>query len=129
MAAKRDVARVLKKALALMNNQGAHWVKNSFQVPDPDTGEMRYCSVGAVNKAVGLYDGSDSDHEALTKRYVLRDAALTELARGLPTPKWTESYPKDEVEPRDKITNWNDNDRRTWDDVVRRFTRTIERLQ
>ena len=124
MATNKEVVRVLKKALKLMNKNGAHWLQNCYTDEHGPDGEFRYCSVGAVNSAVGLYEQYSPElHEKLVE---LRTKAVDALAHGLPAPPYKGLEDWTAVE---KVTIWNDSERRRWPDVVKRFTRAIERLE
>ena len=114
-----EVADVLEQALALMNDSGAHWTQGRYEIRIAD-GERQYCSVGAVNKA----SGQQNRYAAYMKfsRIPLRDAALDALAAGLRNSQFASTS-------WDKITHWNDNERRKWPDIVARFQKTIARLR
>lgn len=109
---EKTAARVLRKALKLMNNSGAHWTKGDFEDTHPDTGETRYCSVGALDKIIHSTRVKDGD--------IVLDTALDALAFGLP---------RSSLGSETRVTQWNDRPQRTWDDVVKRFNNAIERLE
>lgn len=48
MANTKKAAEILRRAVELMNNQGAHWTQGDYSDQDPATGEARYCSLGAI---------------------------------------------------------------------------------
>lgn len=109
---QKTAAKVLRKALQLMNNSGAHWTKHYFEDKNPDTGETRYCSVGAIDKIINSSRLGDGE--------VILDVALDALAFGLP---------RSSLSNETRVTQWNDRPQRTWDDVVQRFNNAIERLE
>lgn len=115
-----EVADLLEQALGFMNDSGAHWTQNAYHRWSEDTGSQ-YCSVGAINKAAGL-DNVTAIYTKTYGQHPLRDAAIEELAKGLRGGEYA-------IKPWDRITNWNDNDRRKWPDIVSRFQKTIKRLR
>jgi hypothetical protein len=140
MAAKEKVAKALRDAKELMNSTGAHWTKGVLR---RGKDEVQYCSLGAIWQVTGL------DVEALmrledlgqTSPFVIREKIATEgeaevrqeaakaLAEvivdagrsqyGLTTEQYVECA----------ITDWNDREVRTWDEVVEIFDRAVARVE
>lgn len=105
-----DVADVLDRARAKMNDGGRHWIKKALRrnIAKDGAPEYGYCSVGAI--------------QASTRLPHLRDAALDALSGGLP---WRCSYHGS----RASVMRWNDMPRTSWEVVERRFQRTAHRLR
>lgn len=121
-----EVADVLEKALATMNDSGAHWIQGSYT-----TGygpHARYCSVGAINQTLGFYNADVIPLDVFSRKERLHRCATKALAqtiqeRGLLGDK--------EPSPIGKgyVIDWNDSHGRTWDQIVDVFTATIKRLR
>lgn len=109
-------SEVLRNALELMNDTGAHWTQGAWTDLQGPNETPRYCSVGAINATV--------HNEPLN--YLLREEALKALAYGLPTPGPKGPYAENEMH---KVIKWNDNPRRKWADIVARFEKAIARLE
>lgn len=122
MATREDVIEVLDRALALMNDEGAHWVQGSYHRRDyyGNDGDL-YCSVGAISQVAtgdpltfstwGFHSGGgDVAAEAL---YALMQAYTT---YGSEEPHYIE-------EAVSRVTEWNDRPTTNWDKVVLRFKR------
>lgn len=107
MAKKNPVLTVLKYARNLISNG---WIKEIMHATDIKGCDC-YCAVGAVRQAAW--------EEANSDRWNVADAAICELAKGLPGRGDWDS----------RIVNWNDNPRRTKAQVLDRFDRTISRLE
>jgi len=118
-----EVADLLEKSLALMNDSGAHWTQWSYK-----TGYgayARFCSVGAISQTLGLYDRDPrGDVERQLDVHVLATRALarTIQERGLFTDHESDSG-------KGIVIDWNDTHGRVWAEVVDIFGATIRRLR
>lgn len=118
---RQEVAAKLREALAVMNDKGAHWVKGEYsevlEWDDFDAPlEIGYCSLGAIRHVTGTsVEGTsyESNEVALTLAQVLPDVPEPAV------PGLRLATAADRAF--DKIVTWNDNDERTWEEVVAKF--------
>lgn len=115
---RQEIAAKLREALALMNNDGAHWVKGEF-IEQVDDLEYGYCSLGAIRHVTGTdveSPSEESDEVASALSEVLPEVRGLSL-NGLPEDVY------------DRIVTWNDDLARTWDEVVAKFTEAADRME
>jgi hypothetical protein len=106
-----EAAQLLEEALALMNDKGAHWRQGSYRWTDRRTGEVSFCSVGAIR-------------EVSKGRSALRSLMQEALAREVPaSSRWLGAS------PRHKIEFWNDDRERSWKDISKVFKTAARRLR
>jgi hypothetical protein len=115
-----EAARVLDEALALMNDEGKHWVKNGYMAPTED-GSYGFCSVGAVRRVI--YGSVVPPAMMSTNRSRLERKALRALCDAYGPSPALNHHGEAMV-----IISWNDRSDTTWDKVVKRFTKARERL-
>ena len=48
-----EISDKILEARELMNNRGKHWLRGAFRSKNPKTGEVSFCSVGAVREVGG----------------------------------------------------------------------------
>jgi len=114
-------ASALDKALALMNDSGAHWVQGTFRTRKAD-GSLAYCSIGALHEAL---IGYETTAIVETNDPVLQRAAQALVRAYLPTLPAPADMGYENVY---KVEAWNDDPRTSWEKVVKRFTRARNRL-
>jgi len=117
-------AEALREAQQLMNDKGAHWIQGQF-FAKVDDGSMGYCSVGALNKALGKKSGAERDLALVTLAEVINPDFREEYAEEYPDDG--EGYIVGHAE--EVVINWNDFDDRDWTDVKDAFSRARRRLQ
>lgn len=127
MATKQEVIDTLQQALDLMNDSGAHWIQGALT----NSGRTRYCSLGAVyqvtNVDIDEFLGATSAEQILSALeggdVELRTQLVSALANAVPrehrNPGWMSSYQGQEW----IITGYNDEDDRTWEEIVAFFER------
>lgn len=111
---RKEAAKLLEAAVQLMNNEGAHWIQGHYRHID-DKGETSYCAIGAINHLSGKVPGDSWE------RSEVRYAAIAALGHGL------QNGLSNDAEER--VIRWNDNERRKWPDIVKRFNRAAARLR
>lgn len=132
MPTKEVTLEALRSALALMNSKGKHWTQGALRRNESVNGKERvtYCSVGAIWQISGVnvervskgymsgYDDADDElRSALTKALALavpEDARPTETFGPIAT---------DRREQETAIVRYNDNNDRTWNEIVALFKR------
>lgn len=113
-----QVADVLDKAVALMNNEGAHWLKGQFRLTVDK--ETSYCAIGGIQAA--------APGEANRR---LRDRAVFALVEDIPSEQFPSStyLRTKEAWARAKVMAWNDSHRTQWTDIKKVFTAASKRLR
>jgi hypothetical protein len=114
------VAKVLKKARDLMNDQGAHWIQGRLRSRNTATGEVSFCSVGAVMEA------AMGDENSLIRR-----EALLVLAESVdPSFKRDGEFFGGVIDTAKGIViRWNDSPDRHWTVVDKKFAEAQERAR
>ena len=119
---KEKTAKLLKDALELMNDSGAHWTQGTYRTEeDSPDGKPLYCSLGAL-RHVAFEDvvlGSVED-EAGLHIYGLAVSALAEVV-------CAEEVPLGFGENR--VIDFNDDPGRVWPEIVEAFTKAAERVE
>lgn len=108
-----QIADSLEKARDKMNDSGAHWLKGALRSRNDD-GEMKYCSIGAINAVVpqkGEFSLNNEMRKALANRGIYRKNSMG-------GPGATEC-----------IIEFNDARDREWPQVKGAFTRAINSLR
>lgn len=123
---KKEIAANLRKALTLMNDSGAHWIKGEYtetlEYDDDDNPiEVGYCSLGAIREVTNtdLWSGSEESNEVAF--------ALAAVLPPYEAPGYVPFSP--EAAAFDRIVAWNDDDDRAWNQVVEAFTQAAARLE
>jgi hypothetical protein len=109
-----EVADVIEKALTLMNEKGAHWIKGDYR---SECG-TKFCSVGGLRAAIGLYDDA---YDALTYLQQLRRGQILDQASYAIAKKIDPDYSGTLYNASAFVIGWNDKESRTWNDVVGAF--------
>lgn len=119
---KREVGKVLRAALAAMNDKGRHWTQNYLE--EVREGELRFCAVGAINHVTGranmtvpgtsAYGVDDKNREAV---YALANQIRL---RERMEPLELDDSLHDGIAV-ETIWNYNDVQGRTWDEIVEMF--------
>lgn len=125
---KKEIAEKLREALALMNDNGAHWVKGEYQealeYDDFDYPiEFGYCSLGAI-RAV-----TETSVEDVSEESNALALALAEVLPPIDVPGGIAFDKNPEGRAFDKIVSWNDDDDREWNDVVAKFNEAAALLE
>lgn len=106
----KEIAAKLREALALMNDEGAHWIQGQ-SMAETDHGR-KFCSIGAIRYVLTGDPWRVDEEESQVAEYV---------ARAIP------SFREDsEMGYDDQIVGWNDSDNRNWEDIVKAFTKAAE---
>lgn len=103
-------ASILEEALALMNDNGKHWVKRTYGAIRKN--EPCYCAVGAIRQV--LWGSHDSIKPF---PWSIREALLEAIDNNNKR-KNKKKYLS--------IEQWNDSPFTKWEDVVKVFTEAIE---
>lgn len=107
MTVDQKAAHLLADALDLLNSGGRHWIKH-FYTRRTVENEVGYCAIGALRKAAyGTPNALPIRH---SPEYLQARTALAAIVG-------------------DRITSWNDDDSRTWDDVRIAFQQAIKFLK
>lgn len=123
MSRDRKAARLVRRAHALLNDGGRHWIKGNY-TREIKPGVKGYCAVGALNAA---RDEKGADYEVYERAVQLLTARLL--------PEYNEQdesyyYPEDLFDSwEDVITGWNDYPGRNWGDVDKAFRETALALK
>lgn len=118
MTVDQQAAKLLQQAQLLMNDGGTHWGKGSFRHRRYTDGVTQYCAVGAIREV--LRPGSSGI--PLTNPAFMR--AIHSLARTINP----DVPPRDDGDALNRIYDWNDSQKRTWEHVSKMFTRAIGRI-
>lgn len=124
---RQEIAAKLREALVLMNDRGAHWIKGEysevFEWDDFDRPlEIGYCSLGAIRQV------TETDVEGTSEESNEIALALAQVLPPLETRSaLTAATP--EGYAFDQIVTWNDNEERTWEEVVAKFNEAAQLLE
>lgn len=113
------VAKVLKQARDLMNDQGAHWIQGKLRKTDPKTGEVSFCSVGAIQHIAKGPENAELRLEALM---TLAETVSVSFDR-------TRIFGAPGDAARGAVIIWNDNPARSWDAIDAKFAEAQKRAR
>lgn len=118
MATREEVLDVLDRALALMNDEGAHWTQRCYSTRNNDDVSAMYCPVGAVAQVTHQNPLRYAQWGYHAETDDVGAEALFALSRAY---GGEEAF--DVSDAVAKVTGWNDRNDTNWAKVVLRFKR------